>query len=325
MIYKTAAGVLLSLLLLAPGTLRAMTAEEDLGRFLTWFEGEYDNNEQVWQQRQDGIAEEDLHERIHHRFVRVEMPALGEHVYFVLQTMDDDLAKVYRQRIYNFELDDAEEAIRLTIYRMPDEKTYENAWREPALLDDLDVEALTTSTGCEVYWRFNGDFYDGTMKDRACHFFSQRSGKEIYITDTLRLTDSEIWIGDKAFDDEGNKIFGREEPHKNRKVRRFKGWMGVKKSTVDPSYEGDDMHFMGDISIHTEGGKVALVNEDGEPTGYTIELAQLTYQNTTVPILKIGVIEDATGKTAVYSWTSTDASRVGINVRWFQAGLTAEE
>ena len=303
----------------------AASLDEDFQRFLAWFPGEYDNNEQVWQQRQDGIAEADLHERIHHRFVPVDLPTLGEHVFFVLQTADDDLEQVYRQRIYHFEQDAAEEAIRLTIYRMENEAKYADAWREPALLADLDPATLTTTPGCEVYWRFNGEYFDGTMQDGACHYFSQRSGREIFITDTLRLTDSEIWIGDKAFDAEGNKVFGRDVPHKNRRVRRFSGWMAVNRSTVDPTYTGEDRYFNSGLSVHNEGNIVRLLDDDGNPTGYAIELAQLTYQNTRVPILKLGVIEESSGKTLVYSWADTDASRIGINVRWFQAGLTARE
>lgn len=297
--------------------------DTDFALFLDWFAGEYDNNEQVWQQRENGLAEDALHERIHHRFVPVSIPSLGEHVFFVLQTMNDDLDEVYRQRIYSFELDPDEAAIRLTIYRTENEADYADAWRDPSLLDELTVDELSTVPGCEVFWRFNGEYFDGTMKERACHFTSRRSGKEIYITDNLRLTDSEIWIGDKAEDADGNYVFGRDEPHVNRKVRRFKGWMGVRKSRVDPNYEGDDMFFVGGFSIHNEGGRQSILDDDGQPTGYGIELAQLTYQNTRVPILKLGVIDETTGKTLVYSWTSTDASRIGINVRWFQAGLTA--
>lgn len=321
------AGVLIMLVVftLLGAARAAASLDEDVQRFLAWFPGEYDNNEQVWQQQTDGLSGDELHERIHHRFVPVSLPELGEYVFFVLQTMDDDLDRVYRQRIYLFEPDPDEGAIRLTIFRMPDEERYADAWQDSAVLDSLDAAALSTSPGCEVYWRFNGDFFDGTMKDGACHFYSERSGKEIYVTDTLRLTDSELWIGDKAFDAEGNKIFGRDEPHRNRKVRRFTGWMGLKKSVVDPSYEGDARFFASGFSIHTEGGKVQLLDDDGKPTGYTIELAQLTYQNTRVPILKLGVIDDSTGKTAVYSWADTSATRIGINVRWFQAGLTAEE
>jgi hypothetical protein len=303
----------------------SMGEQQEFDLFLQWFEGEYDNHEQVWQQKENGVAEEDLLEHIHHRFVSVEAPALGEHVFFVLQTMDDDLDKVYRQRLYVFDRDEQEDAIRLIIYRMADEAKYRDSWRQPELVRDITMEEVSTLPGCEVYWRHNGEFFDGYMKDKACHFFSKRSGKEIYITDTLRLTDSEIWISDKAFDAEGNHIFGRDEPHKNRKVRKFKAWMGVKKNRVNPDYEGDDMFFNGDIQIHNEGQIVNLLDDDGKPTGYSIELAQLTYQNTTTPILKLGVIEDATGKTLVYTWGATDASRIGINVRWFQAGLTAIE
>ncbi|MFK7828794.1 MAG: chromophore lyase CpcT/CpeT [Congregibacter sp.] len=299
--------------------------EAELALFLAWFAGEFDNNEQVWQQRADGLAGEDLHERIHHRFVPIPMPQLGEQVFFVLQTLNDDLEQVYRQRIYSFDVQPEVDAIRLTIYRMQDEERYRNAWQDPSLLESLSVDMLSTVSGCEVYWRYNGEFFDGTMTPGACHFTSPRSGKEIYITDTLRLTESEIWIGDKAEDADGNYVFGREEPHINRKVRRFKGWMGVRKSRVDPAYTGDDMFFTGDFSIHSEGGRQSILDDDGKQTGFGIELAQLTYQNTRVPILKLGLIDEKTGKTLVYSWAATDSSRVGINVRWFQAGLTALE
>lgn len=300
----------------------AMTADEEFALLLEWFEGEYDNHEQVWQQEIDEVAEKDRLEHIHHRFVSVDAPALGDHIFFVLQTTDDDLDKVYRQRIYSFTQDEEEGAIRLTIYRMEDEAKYTDSWKEPGLIKDIGMDEVSTTTGCEVFWKHNGEFFDGYMKDRACHFFSKRSGKEIYITDTLRLTDSEIWIADKATDAQGNYIFGRDLPHKNRKVRKYKAWMGVKKSKVDPAYEGDDMFFNSDVVFHNEGQISPILDDDGKPTGYSIQLARLTYQNTKTAILKLGVIQDATGDTLVYNWASTDSSRVGINLRWLQVGMT---
>ncbi len=313
-----------SLLWLATSA-HAMPADEEYALFLDWFEGEYDNHEQVWQQEVDEVPEEDRMERIHHRFVPVEAPALGDTVFFVIQTMDDDLDKVYRQRLYSFSRDEKEGAIKLVIYRMQDEAKYQDSWKNPALVKDIGMDEVSTTPGCEVFWKHNGEFFDGYMKDKACHFFSKRSGKEIYITDNLRLTDSEIWIADKATDVDGNYIFGRDEPHKNRKVRKFKAWMAVKKSKVNPDVEGDDMFFNSNIIMHNEGHIVQILDDDGQPTGYSVQLAQLTYQNTKTAILKLGVIEDATGKTLVYTWASTDSDRIGINLRWMQAGLTAIE
>ncbi len=315
--------ILFSLLLGISLPVASMTPQEELALFLDWFEGEYDNNEQVWQQGIDEVPEEQRLEHIHHRFVPVAAPALGQNVFFVLQTMDDDLDKVYRQRIYDFTWDEQEGAIKLVIYRMADEARYRDSWKNADLIKGIGMDEVSTLPGCEVFWKHNGEYFDGYMKDKACHFFSQRSNKEIYITDTLRLTEEEIWISDKAFDAEGNKIFGHDVPHKNRKVRKFEAWMGVKKNKIDPDYEGDDMFFQSGIEMHNEGDVVPLLDDEGQPTGYSIELARLTYQNTKTAILKLGVIEDATGDTLVYTWAATGSNRVGINLRWLQAGLTA--
>jgi len=56
--------------------------------------------------------------------------------------------------------------------------------------------------------------------------------------------------------------------------------------------------------------------------GYIVELAQLTYQNSTAPILKLAVIDNAIGKSNSYSWNETNGKRVGINIGWFQTGFT---
>lgn len=312
----------LSLLFITAMPVCAMSSDEEFELFLTWFEGEYDNHQQVWQQEIDEVEAQGRLEHIHHYFVPVKVPALGEHVFFVLQTTGDDITKVYRQRLYSFSRDVNEKAIRLVIYRMHDEAKYTDTWKDPTLVQNLSMEEVSTTSGCEVFWRHNGTYFDGYMKDKACHFYSKRSGQEVYITDTLRLTSDEIWIADKATDADGKHIFGHDVPHKNRKVRKYKAWMAVKKSTVDPAYKGDDMFFNSDVEFHNEGQILPILDDDGKPTGYSIQLAQLIYQNTQTAILKLGVIEDASGETLSYSWAATDSPRIGINLRWLQAGMT---
>jgi len=298
-------------------------ADEDMDRFLSWFEGEFDNNEQVWQQASDGIAEGDRHEHIHHIFKPVEAPGLGERIFFVKQYLNGDYEEVYRQRIYSFTRDEAESAIRLAIYTFNDEAPYRYADQDPSVLLDVQPEDFRNSPGCDVFWTFHEDHYVGKMKKDACFYFSKRLGKNIYISDTLKLTEDMIWIGDKAFDEEGNKIFGRDERHANRKVRYFKGWAGVRNDKFMD--DGDDSQaFIPNLRLHNEGQKVPLVTEDGEDTGYTVELARLTYQNTRVAVLKLALIHTATGETFTYTWTNPGAERIGINLRWLQVGLTAE-
>ena len=318
----TARGLLVALLLLAP----LGASAEDLAHFLGWFAGEWDNNEQVWQQGEDGIAVEDRHEHIHHIFLPVAAPAIGEHTFFIKQYLGRDYEDVYRQRLYSFHLNEERGAIELAIHSFNEEQRYRYADRDPSLLADLTPADLRNVPGCNVYWRFEGDHYIGEMDEGACFYFSEAMGKNIYITDTLRLSAEEIWIGDKAYDEDGNLLFGREEPHRNRKVRQFDGWGAVRLGAFAPEAKNaDEMLLVPDLRLHNEGQIVPLVTAEGDATGYSVELARLTYQNTRVAVLKLGILDSATGETVAYSWANPGAGRIGINLGWLQVGMTAEE
>ncbi len=306
---------------LIPSTPSSLGA--DLQRFVSWFAGEYDNYEQVWQQKIDQA--DDPLEHIHHIFKAVDYPALGEYVFFVKQYMDGDADKVYRQRLYSFSINKQEQAIQLTIYSFADDAPYRQVDSNPALLDGLDADTLKTIPGCEVFWRWNGEYFDGYMKKDACTFLSKRSGKRIFINDTLRLTDSWLWIQDQAHDAAGQRIFGHEVPHKNRKVKFYRGWMALRADKLAAGAAADDWVFMQIARLHNEGQRLPFVDKDGKNSGYSLALESLTYQNTGVPILKLGLIEDATGQVLAYAWAEPASPRIGINLGWFQAGLTRLE
>ena len=296
--------------------------DQQLALLLAWFPGEWDNHEQHWQQATVEKREKPI-ERIHHVFVPVSVPAVSEHVFFVRQTLDDDPSRVYRQRLYAFSKNEARGAIQLTIHSFKDEAKYAAAWREPALLDGLSMDALESRPGCEVYWTLQVDHFAGSMDADACRFHSQRLGKTIIVNDTLRLSPDELWISDVAKDVEGSPVFGNRDgiPHRNRKVRYFEGWAAIKRGGKDAPADSKDWIGMRGILMHNEGDREQVLDAEGKPVGYTIELARLTYQNTTTPILKFGVIDDATGKTIAYTWNEPDGTRLGINLGWFQAGV----
>ena len=322
-------GRLAALLVLTIGTAYGQQSAPrfaaDLEHFLGWFAGEYDNNEQVWQQAVNGVAPEDRHERIHHIFLPVAAPAVGEHTYFVKQYMDGDYENVYRQRLYGFSVDDERGAIELAIHSFNDDARYRYADRDPAVIEGIEPGEVRNLPGCNVYWRFVDDRYIGQMDDGACFYYSANLEQNVYITDTLTLTAEEIRIGDKAYDEDGNRLFGRDEPHINRKVRYFEGWAAIRAGSFDPATDNpEEMLLVPGLRLHNEGQVVPLVTESGDETGYALELARLTYQNTRVAVLKLGVLEAATGETVAYSWADPDAVRIGINLGWMQAGLTHE-
>ena len=161
------------------------------------------------------------------------------------------------------------------------------------------------------------------MEHNACAIKSRRSGKMLYFNDTLRLTDNEIWIADMAHDEDGNYVFGNKKgiPHINRKVTYFTGWGGTRIGGKDAPADAK-WHFTRNIVIHNEGQIIPLIDDKtGEKSGYSLQLAKLTYQNTSDPILKLGLIDDETGKTITYIWSDRLNKTTGLNLRWMQSGL----
>jgi hypothetical protein len=329
--------VLLVLLVFISARVSATGLDDRLALLLEWFPGEYDNYEQTWQESLDQVAQP--HEHLHHIFLPVDAAAIGEHTFFVQQYLDGDPQNVYRQRLYRFDLDQDEQAIRLKIFSFKDEAKYRNAHLRPAMFGELAMVELIERPGCEVFWKYDTDHFKGYMKERACSFVSKRSGKRIYVIDDLRLTADEIWIRDEAFDEDGGRVFGNEAGvhHKNRKVQYYSGWAGV--SSAGPAMAmdganwtrkiggwvfGGNLDNFGRFVIHDEGQVVPIADDDGGNSGYSVQLARLTYQGTTVPILTLKLIEDATAKTLAYSWAAVGSDRIGLNTRWAQIGLTLQ-
>lgn len=291
---------------------------------LAWFPGEWDNHEQHWQQAKVEKVENPI-ERIHHVFAPVEAPAIGAHTFFVKQYLDGDPSKVYRQRLYAFSRNDARGAIQLDIYAFNDERAFADAHLRPEILKALSLDQVRATKGCEVYWRWNIDHFIGEMEKDACRVNSPRLGRTIVINDTLMLSESELQISDVARDEAGNVIFGRPDgpPHKNRKVRYFTLWGGVKKGGQNAKPDEQSWDFTSGKLIHNEGGVMRIVDDDtGEDSGYSVRLEQLTYQNTKVPILKLVLMDSKNDQQINYIWANPDATNIGMNLGWMQVGLT---
>ena len=78
------------------------------------------------------------------------------------------------------------------------------------------------------------------------------------------------------------------------------------------------------IHIHSEGMKVALLDSEQKPTGYSVQLARLTRPSSKTEVLKLSVVNDATDENEAYAWTNPENTRLGINLLWMRVGLTRE-
>ena len=317
--------LILSLIITSLVYSNAQNLEADLKEMHTWFTGEFDNFQQVWQEKEDKTPDSLMHERIHSIFLPVKMPALGEQVFFVKQYMDGDTNNIYRMRVYNLSIDKAEKAIRLDIYSFKekaDETRFKSANHTPSLLAALKPENFTTMTGCGVFWKRENGVFIGSMKPKACNFISKRSNKKVFITDSLKLTPNEIWIRDEAEDENGNYIFGHKGKihHKLARCRPFKGWIAWRSEEGKEGKE-DKYVFIGNLKLHDHGWKTRVILPDGTITPYSVELSQVIFEKK-IPVMKLAIYEEGKSKAVTYNWTNPEAERIGINLRWIQVGLT---
>lgn len=288
----------------------------DMKLMLSMFKGEFDNFWQVSKEKDDSVK--NVHEHIHSIFAPVSVPALGENIFYVKQYMDGNPKKIYRQRLYSFKQDDKEKAVRLDIYSFPVDSLFYDSHLKTEKIKNLTPDKLSITQGCEVYWKRDGEKFLGYMKDKACNVISKRSGKKIYITDSLMLDKSQIWIRDEAVDEDGKYVFGNLDkiPHKLKRVTYYKGWI---------SYEKDGKSvFMNNLIFHDQGTKIQVIDETGNKLPYFVELAQLQYKSG-LEIVKLAFYEVGNKKAFLYSWANPGTKNIGINLRWLQAGLTKIE
>ncbi|MXY51216.1 MAG: hypothetical protein F4Y86_01610 [Gammaproteobacteria bacterium] len=227
--------------------------------------GEYDNNEQVWQQ---GVDDEPPDPRRHWRFERRGPASMA-------------LAVGHGQA--------ASDAPELTL-----------SFAEG--VDGLVTEV--SGMACRVRWRErDGGAYEG--RTESCPGLPA----------TLHV-DRE-WLTATWPAESGERV------ERARRVRHYTGWVALRRDRLDPAAAQDDYVFLREARWHDEGFLLPVL-DGGDATGYAIELARLTYQNTRTAVLKLGVVDTATGETLAYSWAEPGAGRIGINLRWIQAGLTRE-
>ena len=102
----------------------------------------------------------------------------------------------------------------------------------------------------------------------------------------------------------------------------FDGWTAVLKDgsteMTGQDAPADAWDGQRNLMIHDQGGMVKINDK------FSAQLAQLTYKNGT-KVLKLGIVDNATGKTVAYTWANPDATRIGINLRWIQAGFTLKK
>ncbi|MEO8670114.1 MAG: hypothetical protein ABI411_02295 [Tahibacter sp.] len=107
----------------------------------------------------------------------------------------------------------------------------------------------------------------------------------------------------------------------SRRLRTFHGWQAINGGGPSARPDNNDWHVRRDLVLHNGGSHIALRWRDQQAAGYSIELARLNYKESGAEVLRLAVIEDATGRIVSYVWADPGAQRIGLNLGWLQIGL----
>jgi hypothetical protein len=167
------------------------------------------------------------------------------------------------------------------------------------------------------------------MKPNACRIQSERLKKTIVVSDDLVLSSNEIWIADRAVDEQGGYVYGHPKsvPHKLRKARPFRCWVAVLRGARHgDSGEGQsNWQFMRDLPIHDQGGELTVKTDETPARAFTLKLRAVEWPyGTNRPSLTLYVHEQGKDRALSYAWAEREAERLGINLRWLQASCTHE-
>jgi CpeT/CpcT family (DUF1001) len=295
----------------------AQNLERDFKELNQWLPGEYNNFQQVYQEKNDAVADDARHQHLHSIFFPVQINAIKGSTYFVKQYLDGDEKKVYRQQIYCFQINAAEKATQLDVYNFANKEAevkYASVYKNPALLAELAQQKFVPAIGCEIYWKRYDIGFVGYMKNKMCSIKSTRGGVQTFANDSLLLTQNQLNIRSQIKDENGTSLSGTKgkTPQSLKRATTYT-------ATISISYPDEKAKpvIIKEAKLHNQGGRYAIVLPDGTKTPYSLELAQVS------GALRLSLYKEGEPRAMNYNATKADATQIGLNLKWLQANCTS--
>lgn len=298
----------------------------DLVLLSKWFEGEFDNDSQIWlENRRDWKGNPDeKHQRLHTIHTRLQLPEIGEQVFYVEEYMDDDRSKVVRQRIVNFYSDPEAQGIRMQIFFLKDASAYVSAYQNVELLQGISQADLSNLQGCDVIFKREGEQYHGAMLDKACQFGEGEQKR--YSVHDMVISANQYWRVDRTFlvkDDSFYKGHPNTEPYKMRRAQYYSCDVSFhEKAYYLPSDK--DKRYKG-VKVHNQGGMEWFYNPITEKK-YGVQLREKEYPfyASGSDFFMLRFIEEGKLASEVIVTTEPHASQISFQIGWASANCKQE-
>lgn len=283
----------------------------DLLILTNWFEGQFDNEEQVWFQADPRSAtpEADRHERIHVVHHRIDAPTFGEHVFYVEEYQDNESRNIVRQRLVTFASDLAAGAIRMRQGFFRDAASLAGAHREPERSAGLREKDVFFVDGCDVLWQRKAGQFEGGMLPKACVFGKDELRR--YSVHNLTLSKDQYWRVDTTFlvsDDSLHIGHPVDRPFRLRRARDYVC------AVIFIAPDGE-RQTVSDLVMHSQGGTVDVERaSDGEKFTVLMRDKEYPYYGQRPDFMYFSVRREGEQRSIGYSVHDVRSRTLGIKV-----------
>lgn len=282
----------------------------DLLILTEWFEGEFDNEEQLWFEAdpRSETPEQERHIRLHTMHRRLELPPFGEHVFYVEEYKDNDPEALVRQRLVVFSSQGLGGAIRMQQGFFKQPEAARGAQFDADKLADLGRDDVFFLDECDVYWRRVAGQYEGSMRPKACVF--GEGAERRYSVHNLILSETKYWRVDATrlvADDSLHVGFDESKPTKLRRAKPFVCEVNIRLE------DGSGQRAEG-LRVHSQGGEQTVTREDnGEAYVLRLRDKEYPFYDTRPDFLFLSLRKQGEERSLAYVVSDADSRRLGVS------------
>lgn len=280
----------------------------DLLIFSDWFEGDFDNEEQLWFHARSRSKEEKP-VRLHTSHKRVSLPAFGEHVFYVEEYKDNNPSDVIRQRLVTIESDLERSALRMKQGFFRDASAVRGAHLDPSKLASLSASDVVFLEACDVFVRRIADQFEGGMDEKACVFGN--GAEQRYSVHNITLSASKFWRDDSTYLVSDDSFFRGTRPGKPARLRRARTYI------CDVYFYGEtraDQQVVEDLKVHSQGGVgVAVRQTDGQSFEILLRQKEYPYYDTRPDFIYYSVRKAGERRSVAYGVADYNSRQFGLN------------
>jgi len=282
-------------------------------------------------------------QKLHQLFSRVELPAFGKNVLYVQSCVNGDPSNITHQSLYVSHSLPGMDGIQTELWEFTNPERFVDAQKYPQKLAGLTPESPEVrASKCALYWhwdaatqQFNATLSNTGAVTDGCSVNHQDlpvQGNHSYLIvdhSVLNATHFEVHPQWFLFDHEsvGRRVRGHALPDtltRSAPIRKFNGWVSVKNPNEPEGYST-----MLNVTLFDSGTSFRVVDSNQTSLPWRVELAQCSYGDHPPPILKLAFYKDGEstlpGNASFYTWASSGAKEVGINLRDIQGAFTFKE